>query len=153
MRTPPHNSNSSAPLELPAGRLVSQLAELSPAYFGMVMATGIVSLAADRLAIPSIATVLFRLNIVIYTVLWILTVLRMVRYPRRFFGDMVDHLRGPGFFTIVAGTSILGSQFVLLAADYRVGTVLWGLALVLWIAITYAIFAEFTIKARKPTLE
>jgi len=129
------------------------LAELSPAYFGMVMATGIVSLAADRLAIPSIATVLFRLNIVIYTVLWILTVLRMVRYPRRFFGDMVDHLRGPGFFTIVAGTSILGSQFVLLAADYRVGTVLWGLALVLWIAITYAIFAGFTIKARKPPLE
>ena len=29
---------------------------------------------------------------------------------------MIDHLRGPGFFTMVAGTGVLGSQFVLLAA-------------------------------------
>jgi len=153
MRTPPPNSITSAPCELPAGRLAAQLAELSPAYFGMVMATGIVSLAADLLAMPSIASVLFQLNIAIYSVLWILTVLRMVRYPRRFFGDMVDHLRGPGYFTTVAGTSILGSQFVMLAADYRVGTLLWILAMVLWIALTYTIFAGFTIKARKPPLE
>ena len=49
------------------------------------------------------AQALFQLNVVVYVVLWLLTVLRMVRYPRRFFGDMVDHLRGPGFFTTVAG--------------------------------------------------
>ena len=93
-----------------------QLAGLSPAYFGMVMATGIVSLASHLLDMPLLAKALFQLNIVFYAVLWVLTVLRMVRYPRRFFGDMIDHLRGPGFFTVVAGTCILGGQFVLLTA-------------------------------------
>jgi len=105
-----------------------ELAGLSPAYFGMVMATGIVSLAAYLLAMPGIAQALFQLNVVVYAGLWFLTVLRAVRYPRRDFGDMVDHLRGPGFFTSVAGTSVLGSQFVVLAADYRAGTVLWVVA-------------------------
>jgi tellurite resistance protein TehA-like permease len=77
----------------------------------------------------------------------------MVRYPRPFFSDMVDHLRGPGFFTTVAGTSVLGSQCVVLAADYRAGIALWAVAIMLWIGLTYTIFAGFTIKERKPTLD
>ncbi|MBS0434580.1 MAG: tellurite resistance/C4-dicarboxylate transporter family protein [Proteobacteria bacterium] len=138
---------------MPPPREGAALAGLSPAYFGMVMATGIVSLAAHMLAMPLLAKALFQLNIVFYAALWLLTVLRMVRYPRRFFGDMVDHLRGPGFFTTVASTSVLGSQFVVLAADYRAATVLWVVALVLWIALTYTIFAGLTIKERKPSLD
>jgi tellurite resistance protein TehA-like permease len=134
-------------------RALAGIADLSPAYFGMVMATGVISLAAQLLEMPAVAQALFKLNIAVYAVLWILTVLRMVRHTRRFFGDMVDHLRGPGFFTTVAGTSVLGSQFVMLAADDRTGTVLWAVALVLWIALTYTIFAGFTIKERKPTLD
>jgi tellurite resistance protein TehA-like permease len=129
------------------------LAELSPACFGMVMATGIVSLAAQRLAMPRLAQVLFQLNIFSYAVLWLLTLLRMARHRRRFFADMVDHARGPGFFTAVAASGVLGSQFVLLAADHRAGQVLLLVASLLWIALTYAIFAGFTIKQRKPTLE
>ena len=118
MTTPDERASVSRRRSLWA-HLLTELAGLSPAYFGMVMATGIVSLAAELLAMPGIAQALFRLNIVVYAVLWILTVLRMASYPHRFFGDMVDHLRGPGFFTAVAGTSVLGSQFVMLAADYR----------------------------------
>ena len=116
MSTTPDERDSSARRKPLGGRLLADLAGLSPAYFGMVMATGIVSLAAHLLAMPRIAQALFQLNVVVYAVLWLLTLLRMVRYPRRFFGDMVDHLRGPGFFTAVAGTSVLGSQFVMLAA-------------------------------------
>ena len=101
---------------------------------------------------PRVARVLFGLNLGFYVVLWLLTLLRALRWPRRFFGDMVDHLRGPGFFTLVAGTSVLGSQFVVLAADHRAGLVLWGVALLLWVGLTYTIFAGLTIKQRKPTL-
>ena len=64
-----------------ASRADAGLAELSPACFGMVMATGIVSLAAQRLAMPRIAQVLFELKVVAYAVLWLLTVLRMARHP------------------------------------------------------------------------
>jgi tellurite resistance protein TehA-like permease len=153
MSLAPGNANASARPDVPAGRELSQLADLSPAYFGMVMATGIVSLAAHLLAMHTIALTLFQLNVVVYGVLWLLTVLRLVRYPRRFFADMVDHLRGPGFFTAVAGTSVLGSQFVLLAADQRTATVLWIVSMVLWVGLTYTIFAGFTIKEHKPSLD
>ena len=129
------------------------LAGLSPAYFGMVMATGIVSLAAHLLGAPLISKALFNINIAAYAVLWVLTLLRMVRYPRQFFGDMVDHLRGPGFFTTVAATCILGGQFVLLSADYATATVLWITALLLWVGLTYTVFTGFTVKEHKPTLD
>jgi tellurite resistance protein TehA-like permease len=135
------------------GLWLDGLAGLSPATFGMVMATGIVSLACHGLGMPRVARALFQLNVVVYVVLWSLTLLRMARHPRPFFGDMVDHLRGPGFFTTVAATSILGSQFVLLAADDRAGMVLWVAAIVLWVALTYAIFAGLTIRVHKPALD
>lgn len=127
--------------------------ELSPAYFGMVMATGIVSLAAHLLSLTRIAQGLFMLNIALYGVLCVLTMLRLYRFPRRFFADMTDHLRAPGFFTLVAGSCILGSQFVILDADYRAGATLWLGAVILWILLTYAIFAAFTVKEDKPTLD
>ncbi len=88
-----------------------------------------------------------------WLVLWLLNVLRMVRHPERFFADMVDHLRGPGFFTMVAGTAVLGSQFVIFAAGYRVATALAGVALALWVGLTYTIFVAFTIKENKPSLD
>ncbi len=134
-------------------RLLADLAGMSPAYFGMVMATGIVSLGAQRLGFPEIGRALFVLNIVMYVALWVLTVVRLVRFPRRFFGDLIDHLRGPGFFTMVAASGILGSQAVVLADNHRVGLALWGVALALWIALTYAIFTAFTVKEHKPTLD
>jgi len=129
------------------------LAGLSPAYFGMVMATGIVSLAAQMLGWPGIARALFGLNIVAYVVLWCLTLLRMLRFTRRFFADMADHLRGPGFFTTVAATSVLGTQFIVIAGNYRAGVVAWALTCLLWILLTYSIFTAFTIKPNKPSLD
>lgn len=134
-------------------RLIAELAGMSPAYFGMVMATGIVSLAAHLLALTRIAHALLYLNIAVYAVLCLLTVLRLVFHSRLFFGDMIDHLRGPGFFTTVAATSVLGSQFIVLAENYRAGTVLWWVAIMLWIALTYTIFTGLTIKEDKPTLD
>jgi len=135
------------------GGILADLAGMSPAYFGMVMATGIVSLAAHLMALPRVAQALFQLNIVAYCVLWLLTLLRIARHPGRFFGDMVDHLRGPGFFTTVAATSIVGNQFVVLEADDHMGVVFWVAALVLWVGLTYTIFTGLTVKERKPALD
>ena len=119
----------------------------------MVMATGIVSIAAHVLGLPRLAQVLFALNVATFAVLWLLTVLRMIRHSRRFFGDMTDHLRGPGFFTAVAGASVLGSEFVILRGNVQAGIALGVLAVVLWIALTYTIFTALTVKVCKPTLD
>ncbi|WP_345798127.1 tellurite resistance/C4-dicarboxylate transporter family protein [Castellaniella sp. MT123] len=133
--------------------LRDRLADLSPAYFGLVMATGIISLGAGMMERPLIARILFLLNIVQYGVLCVLYVLRAVYHPRRFFGDMVSHLQGPGYFTCVAATGILSGQFIVQADSVRMGFALWLLAVVLWIGLTYTIFTAFTVKSDKPTLD
>ena len=129
------------------------LRDLSPAYFGLVMATGIVSLAADMLGWPLLAHALLALNAVQYLVLWGLYLLRAWRYPRRFFGDMVEHARGAGYFTMVAATGIMASQCIVMLDNLGLGFALWALAALLWLLLTYTIFTAFTIRRDKPTLD
>ncbi|MBV6271812.1 tellurite resistance/C4-dicarboxylate transporter family protein [Alcaligenaceae bacterium CGII-47] len=141
-----------------AGGAASNLAPdglegLSPAYFGLVMATGIVSLAGAMMGYPRLARALFYLNILQYGVLCVLYAIRAWRYPRRFFGDMVTHATGPGYFTIIAGTGVLGSQFIVLTGDLYAGFALWLVAVLLWGVLVYAIFAVLTVKANKPALD
>lgn len=126
---------------------------LSPAYFGMVMATGIVSVAAHLSGFSLVAVALFWLTIGAYLVLGLLNVLRAIWFAGDFFSDMVNHQRGMGFFTFVAGSCVLGSQFVLIAENYEAAQLLWVLGLVLWIGLTYTIFTAFTINETKPSLE
>jgi len=129
------------------------LAGLSPASFAMVMATGIVSLGARLHGLDRIAGGLFALNIGMWLALWALSLLRLARHPRRVLDDLSDHLRGPGFFTTVAGTAVLGSQFSIFRPDLPLAPLLGALAAVLWVLLTYAIFAALTIKEDKPPLD
>lgn len=126
---------------------------ISPAYFAMVMATGIISIAAHLLGHELIARALFFLNIVVYVVLWGLVTRSAVVFTRDFFRDMIDHQRGPGYFTSVAGSCILGSQFILIADQLRVAVALWIVGMVLWLLLTYTIFTGFTVKEVKPPLD
>src|SRR5690606_8564696 len=70
------------------------LKEMSPSCFGLVMATGIVSLAAAMMGHPRLGAALFYWNLVQYAALWFLYGLRAWRYPGRFFGDMTSHRTG-----------------------------------------------------------
>lgn len=128
------------------------LADLSPANFGLVMATGIVALAASMMGFAWIARALFALNVLQYAVLALLYVLRALLHPRRFFGDMADHAVGPGYFTVVAATGVLASQYLVQRHDQPVGMALGALTLVLWAAFTYSMFLGFIVKRHKPSL-
>src|SRR5574338_625049 len=88
--------------------------DLFPAYFALVMATGIISIACHLLQMGFLAFPLFYLNIFFYVVLWVLTLMRLVRHFPRVLADLSNHSTGAGFFTLVAGTNVLGSQFVIL---------------------------------------
>ncbi|NUQ70918.1 MAG: tellurite resistance/C4-dicarboxylate transporter family protein [Chthonomonadales bacterium] len=133
--------------------LAGHVADLSPAYFGMVMATGIVSIACHLQGLRVISRGLFVLNCAVYLVLWCLYGLRLAYHRRRVLEDLIDHLRGPGYFTAVAATCVLGSQFVQLERQFPIATALWTLAVALWIGLTYTIFAAFTVKEHKPALD
>ena len=74
-----------------------------------------------------------------------------------FFGrvkdDINNHLRGPGFFTIVAGTSVLGSELLIVASQFRIASLLWLIGLILWIVIMYTFFTAMTVRENKPSIE
>src|SRR5436190_1674148 len=126
---------------------------LHPAYFALVMATGIVSIAAQLLGIPIVPQVLLGINGVAFIVLWALTIIRIVRYPKDVLADVSDHQRGVGFFTTVAGTSVLGSQLVIVAKLESVALAFWMATLILWLVLVYAVFTALTVKETKPPLD
>jgi tellurite resistance protein TehA-like permease len=136
-----------------AAAMKDAVRRLPPAYFAMVMATGIISIAGHLLEYPRIALTLFAANIVFFAVLWGALTLRAIFFTRELFTDLIDHQRGPGFFTIVAACCILGGQFVLIRDDDHTAIVLWGIGIVLWVTLTYTIFTGLTVKEKKPSLD
>lgn len=146
------NDSSPAAKSYVLGAFKESVKGLPPAYFALVMATGIVSIAAQLLGMSAIAVALFWLNIGAYLILFCLNALRVIWFPHQFFSDMVDHRRGPGFFTSVAASCVLGSQFVRIIENYPAAIFLWVVGIILWAGLTYTIFTAFTIKENKPTL-
>ncbi|MBL8784776.1 MAG: tellurite resistance/C4-dicarboxylate transporter family protein [Deltaproteobacteria bacterium] len=136
----------------PRARLDEGLATFFPGYFALVMATGIVSVACLRMDLPWLAQALLVVNVVAYLVLSTLTVLRVLRHPRRVWADLTNHARSPGFFTLVAGTSVLGVQLDLVAGEPGLAAALWTVAIVLWALVTYTFLAALTVKKDKPPL-
>jgi tellurite resistance protein TehA-like permease len=128
------------------------LAGLHPAYFALVMATGIVSLACYLLGLRAVALVLLATNLVAYPALWALTIARLVRHRDRVAADLAHHGRAVGFFTIVAATAVLGSECLVVGGVFRPAVVLWIASIVLWALLTYTIFTVLTVKPVKPPL-
>lgn len=129
------------------------LQTLHPAYFALVMATGIVSIAAWLLGWNLVARALLALNVSFYVTLWLLTGWRIMRFGRHLRDDLLHHGRCVGFFTMVAGTNVLGSQLLIVYPFRPAAIGLWVLGIVLWAVLTYGLFAALMVKRVKPTLD
>lgn len=127
-------------------------AGLHPAYFALVMATGIVAVALQLQGARLLARALAAIAVVSYAVLWALTAARLALEPRAVLRDLADHGRGVGFFTVVAATGVLGTLFVVIVPLPALAFALWWIALGLWLSLTYAVFTALTVKAHKPSL-
>lgn len=137
----------------PRSSLLQAAAGLFPGYFALVMATGIISIATNMLGMRPVAITLLVINVVAYAVLWLLLLLRLVLFFPRIKADITDHVRGPGFFTVVAGTCVLGSQLIIVVGRDFAAVVLWLAALVFWLLIMYTFFTAVTVRENKPSLE
>lgn len=133
--------------------LKRKIATLFPAYFALVMSTGIVSVAAHLLGYTEIGLLLLYFNVFAYIVLWVLLILRLLFYFRDFLNDLSEHSRSAGFLTIVAGTNVLGGQLVIVSQNYQAAAFLYYVGFVLWILLMYFFFIQITVKQNKPTLE
>jgi tellurite resistance protein TehA-like permease len=125
---------------------------MHPAYFALVMATGIVSLACELMGLHGLGVALFALNLAFYPLLWILTIARIVRHPARVRADLSHHGRAVGFFTTVAATCVLGSQCLVIGDSLAAASALWFAGIALWALEIYGVLALLTVKADKPSL-
>jgi len=129
-----------------------ELETLHPAYFALVMATGIVALAADLHSVPLVPIALFWLNAFFFAALVVATVARLLRYPDAFVADVRSHSRGVGFFTIAAAAGVFGNQLVLQMGAIGVAMIFWAVTGLLWLVATYGVLAVLTVQLDKPSL-
>ena len=146
-------SVSSRSEKVKINRISLAVADLFPGYFAIVMATGIISTATFLLGMQWLARALLAINLVAYAVLWLLLIIRLIRFFPLVRADLTDHMRGPGFFTLVAGTCVLGSQLLIVTGRHQEAVFLWFLGLLLWALIMYTFFVAVTVRENKPLLE
>lgn len=152
--------NTVLTIRLPVGRLLCRLARLIrdgsanlfPGYFAVVMATGATAISGQLLGYSGLARVLFAAGLLALATLWLLTLIRLLKFPHRLAQDMNSHSRGPGFFTLVAGNAIMGSACWIIAQSAALALAFWILALILWVLVMYSFFLAVTVRQSKPTL-
>lgn len=133
--------------------LQKELKELSPVYFALVMATGIVSIGCHLLAFSWLSTCLLYINHLNYGVLLIMLMARTVLYPKALMGDLSNSSNGPGFLTFVAGSGMLGVQYCLLLKNYTPAIVLWIIGFAAWLFFLYVFLFIRITQPVKPNLE
>ena len=125
---------------------------LFPGYFALVMATGIIAIAAEQQNLHWLADVLFAIAVAAYVVLAVLLVGRLVRYPRALIDDLTSHAKGFAFLTVVAATNVVGSGAAVLHGWWGLAWGLWYASLALWAVLAYTTLIAVVIGSDKPGL-
>lgn len=81
---------------------------LTPGYFALVMASGIISVGMKLKGFAIVSALLLVACAVAFVVLLGLTLWRFLAYRSAINDDFLDPRRAFGFFTFVAGTNVLG---------------------------------------------
>ena len=124
--------------EAAPGRWRAAARNLFPGYFALVMATGIISIAAEADGAGSLSAALLVVGIICYLVLGALSAWRLASYRPRFLADATSPRTAFSLFTFVAGSDVLGAR--LAGAGYYPATalllILGGAA---WLLLGYGV--------------
>jgi tellurite resistance protein TehA-like permease len=130
------------------GWIRGEVAGLYPGCFALVMATGIICNGLFLGGYRGWSELLFAVVLVAYPCLILLTLARLLLFPRALWADLIDPARVFSFFTIIAGTGVFA-----VALDLRglgqAALALWALAFAVWLALIYLGFAVMIF--RNPT--
>lgn len=127
---PSHASNLAVPWWSPR--------DLTPGYFALVMASGIISVACHLLGYPAMSMALLIVAAVAYVVLIVLNIWRFIAHRDAMAADFADVHRSFGFFTFVAGTGVLGTRLAF-SGWWTTAGILLGVAGVTWLILGYII--------------
>lgn len=89
-------------------RLGQSVKTLTPGYFAVTMASGIVSVGMQLEGFSMLSLFLLVICAASFLVLLLLNIWRAVAYPQAIREDFMDPRRAFGFFTFVAGADVLG---------------------------------------------
>jgi tellurite resistance protein TehA-like permease len=120
------------------GRLEHAVRGLAPAYFALVMGSGIISVGMLLVGHTALSALLLAVCATSFVVLVALTGWRLLRFRDAVVADFTDPRRGFGFFTFIAGANVLG---VRLGMDgrYTLTATLMAVAGLAWLVLGYVI--------------
>lgn len=112
------------------------------ANFAAVMATGIVSIAFEMMGFPSVAKLLFTLNLLLYLILLAILVARAMFFQPNFVADLKTLQRAFPFLTFVVGTNIVGTQLIFFGESASLAILLWFIAVICWFVCIYFLLLD-----------
>ena len=133
-----------------SGRIDAAIRGLTPGYFALVMATGIVSVSLRTTGWALASTALLVIAAVAYLTLIALTIVRAVRHRDAMAADFADPARSFGFFTFVAATCVLGSRLTL-SGWHAPALILLLVGAIAWIVLGYTVPWTAVIGRSDPT--
>lgn len=135
-----------------SGRLQGAVRDLTPGYFALVMASGIISVGMRQHGRIALSVALLAVCAASFVVLVALNVSRVLLHREAVESDFTDPARGFGFFTFIAGGNVLG---VRLAMDghHAVAAALLAVGLLAWLVLGYVIpWTAVLGRAERPVL-
>lgn len=118
-------------------RIHAALRDLSPGYFAMVMATGILSVGARSEGRLTTSRALLVVALVAFVALVALNAWRLVAFPQALERDFADPQRGFGFYTLVAAADVLAARLTATHRSVAAGLVVG--AATCWLVRSYAL--------------
>jgi tellurite resistance protein TehA-like permease len=111
---------------------------LTPGYFALVMASGIISVGLELEGFRTLSWLLLAVCVTAFVVLVSLTAWRFVAFRSAVNEDFMDPRRAFGFFTFVAGTNVLGVRLGM-EGLYGVTALLLALSGLAWLVLGYVV--------------
>ncbi|TKJ19835.1 tellurite resistance/C4-dicarboxylate transporter family protein [Blastococcus sp. CCUG 61487] len=124
--------------DLAVGGVDGIVRRLTPGYFALVMASGIISVGLRRQGHVAVSVVLLAVCAAAFVVLVALNAWRVMAHRDAVLADFLDPARGFGFFTFIAGGNVLG---VRLAMDghHAPAAALLAVGVAAWLVLGYVI--------------
>lgn len=89
-------------------RVAEAVQTLTPGYFALTMASGIISVGLELEGFHALSSALIVICAASYAVILVVSLVRLVRFREDMRRDFMNPARAFGFFTFVAGTNVLG---------------------------------------------
>lgn len=119
-------------------RVQVAVASLTPGYYALVMATGIISVGLLLDGRPGLSMILLWCAIGGYVILSVLNIWRVISYRHQLVDDFTDPKRAFGFFTFIAGTDVVAVR-LLMAGYPGITSALLAVAGATWLILGYVV--------------